>query len=301
MCDRHRITANAEIIRKADPTRTTTLRKQFYSEFYQRYKALSKKAVTSIVDNEILHTGLHNNAEIPPGNFDFLTDPQKVQSFLQWLEKELADDVYELYIYADEYPDAVLNGDWWADAYISKAYDKGTSAASTILSAQLGSEVLETMKNAPLHLSKVQMLYQRAFTDLKGINTTMASRLSQVLADGLVAGQNPKVIARNVVKQINGIGVYRAKMLSHTEIIRAHAWGTLQTFELAGLEEVEVQAEFLTAGDFRVCPKCRPLEGKRYKISEAWNIIPVHPFCRCTWVPYDPVAEKIIGKASYNA
>jgi SPP1 gp7 family putative phage head morphogenesis protein len=84
-------------------------------------------------------------------------------------------------------------------------------------------------------------------------------------------------------------------LLARTEIIRAHAEGTLNNFELAGLENVELQAEFLTAGDDRVCPICSALSGKIYSIKEARGIIPVHPNCRCTWLPYDPEVSKLLG------
>jgi SPP1 gp7 family putative phage head morphogenesis protein len=43
--------------------------------------------------------------------------------------------------------------------------------------------------------------------------------------------------------------------------------------------------ELVTAGDLRVCPMCQGLNGKVYTIKEARGLIPVHPQCRCAWVP----------------
>jgi SPP1 gp7 family putative phage head morphogenesis protein len=51
------------------------------------------------------------------------------------------------------------------------------------------------------------------------------------------------------------------------------------------LEGVTVDAEYTTADDNKVCPKCRQLEGNVYTIDEARGIIPVHPNCRCAWNP----------------
>ena len=84
-------------------------------------------------------------------------------------------------------------------------------------------------------------------------------------------------------------------MLARTEIIRSHSEGTLNMFELAGIEEVELQAEFLTAGDERVCPICDSMAGKIYELKDAHGVIPVHPNCRCTWLPYDPEIKELLG------
>ena len=46
-----------------------------------------------------------------------------------------------------------------------------------------------------------------------------------------------------------------------------------------------VEAEFQTAGDDRVCPQCAALNGEIYKVEDARGVIPVHPRCRCNWLP----------------
>lgn len=40
-----------------------------------------------------------------------------------------------------------------------------------------------------------------------------------------------------------------------------------------------------TAGDDDVCPECERLEGRVYTVRAARGVIPVHPRCRCSWVP----------------
>ena len=44
-------------------------------------------------------------------------------------------------------------------------------------------------------------------------------------------------------------------------------------------------AEWMTAGDQRVCARCQANEGHRFTIEQARNMIPLHPQCRCAWVP----------------
>jgi SPP1 gp7 family putative phage head morphogenesis protein len=295
MCDHHHIKVNNQV-KLLDPTGTTKLRAKFYSEFYQSYIKISKNVKTSIEKNKIFHDTLRINQPISSGEFLFKSDPEKIQEFIKWLEKELEKEVYRLYIPEGSYPQEVLSGQWWPDAYIAEAYNKGTTTAASFLATLYDEPTIQGLLNSPVHINKVQLLYQRAFDDLKGINSEMSKQISRVLADGLIKGDNPRAIAREVAKKIRGIGIYRAKMLAHSEIIRAHSHGTLQMFELSEIEEVELLAEFLTAGDFRVCPRCKALSGKRYKIKDAYEIIPVHPFCRCTWIPYDPSTHELLGE-----
>lgn len=67
--------------------------------------------------------------------------------------------------------------------------------------------------------------------------------------------------------------------------IRAHAEGQLDALERLGVTSVGVAVEWSTAGDDRVCPLCRPLEGVVYKVSEAHGLLPRHPRCRCAFLP----------------
>jgi SPP1 gp7 family putative phage head morphogenesis protein len=88
-------------------------------------------------------------------------------------------------------------------------------------------------------------------------------------------------------------------MLARTEIIRAYAESSLQEFRNWEVEGVNALCEFQTAEDERVCSKCSHLQGVIYTIDEASGVIPVHPSCRCIWLPilYENIVDKnlIIG------
>ena len=84
---------------------------------------------------------------------------------------------------------------------------------------------------------------------------------------------------------VDAIGVTRARTLARSEMTAAYAEAQLNTYEELGIEGVEVEAEFATAGDDVVCPECEELEGKIYSIEESRGVIPVHPNCRCAWIP----------------
>jgi SPP1 gp7 family putative phage head morphogenesis protein len=70
-----------------------------------------------------------------------------------------------------------------------------------------------------------------------------------------------------------------------TEVIGSHAAATLNSFKEAGLVGVKVLAEFATAGDAQVCEQYAALEGQIYSMEKAEGLIPVHPNCRCTFIP----------------
>jgi SPP1 gp7 family putative phage head morphogenesis protein len=55
-----------------------------------------------------------------------------------------------------------------------------------------------------------------------------------------------------------------------------------------GIKEVGVMVEWSTAGDDRVCEECESMEGKIMDIDDAHGMIPVHPNCRCAFIPYIP-------------
>ena len=111
----------------------------------------------------------------------------------------------------------------------------------------------------------------------------LTSRQSMAVAnyDEWLIMNRPELSAREVSRRVD---VYarrmhrrRAKMISHTESAFAVDEGTLQGYEEAEVEEVEI---LLAEG---ACDDCVELARKRYKPSEAHGILPAHPVCRCCW------------------
>ena len=129
------------------------------------------------------------------------------------------------------------------------------------------------------------MIYTRAFSDLDGITKTMDQKISRILAQGSGEGRAPLDIAKKINDRVKKIGITRSRLIARTEIISAHAEASLNAYEEAGIEGVEVEVEFTTAGDDVVCPECDVLSGKSFTIAESRGVIPVHPNCRCAWSP----------------
>lgn len=273
--------------RQVDPSRTKTLRRVFEREVTRRYRKVARAIVHLLTVEDAF--GLKGVRNVDNQRFEFLSTVQQKEAFEKWLEKEMSD--------------VVLTGDYWEE-YIRQGYAKGAGRvfddtrkvqrATAITPRQIGfmegskQQFLLDAFGRPESIEKVQLLASRVFTDLKGVSNTVSTQLSRVLVDGLVQGQHPMIIAKNMVgpdSPLQKIGINRARMIARTEIIRSHAEGQLDGLEKLGVDKVGVMVEWSTAGDDRVCSLCMSLEGVVLKIKEARGILPRHTNCRCAFLP----------------
>lgn len=305
-----------QVNRTSDPTRTLTLRNNFARDCARRFNALKKVIKQSIVDNDCFGLDspqnplapINNLEAIPPKQFEFNNSEAKISLFMEWLRRQQDQGILEI---VNRNQVGVGIQEAWTNTYILTAYEKGVNRADSELKgigvsvpetgalplAEAGSGFLagsvlpvsETL--TPNHVDRVGVLYTRTFTELKGITEAMDQSISRVLATGMLNGDKPTKIARDLIKEVDGIGIRRAKLMAHTEIVRAHHQAMMQEFKNYGILDVIVLAEFTTARDNRVCPLCAARDKKRYTIEEAMNLIPIHPGCRCLCIPVPVDAE----------
>jgi SPP1 gp7 family putative phage head morphogenesis protein len=277
--------------KQIDPSGTMSIQNAFARDILRRLNKLAKE-VRKLVDTEDAF-GLRT----PTGQltintrFRFLTDPQKMKAFEEWLRAQIEAGV----LTEDPLQPGVPTG----TKYIRSSYKQAvtnTYKASKKIRFQPGentffdgslNEFLTQAFDAPEAQSKIELIATRSYSALKGITQEMETKMSRILAQGIADGRNPRVLAREMAKQITDISKPRALRIARTEVIHAHAEGQLDSFERLNVEEVTVLAEWLTAGDDRVCELCAELEGVVMKVVEARGLLPRHPNCRCTWVPAD--------------
>ena len=109
------------------------------------------------------------------------------------------------------------------------------------------------------------------------VNYLLAQKLSQQITAVEFAAQLKKYVSKNVKRP-----GYVAKRLARTESARIEGEVNTTLWEMGGYEFYE----FIAEGG-HVCEKCKPLDGKVYKISEQQagvNFYPMHPNCRCSAV-----------------
>ena len=278
-------------VKRIDPSRTGLLRRSFLAEMNRRFAKLYREIKKLIVDDDAFGLKVRTPLVImaTPGQYAFVSDPQKLQAFHTWLQDQINAVVFIV-------SGKGKIGQPWTYQYIEPAFRKGVGRAYSDVNKEVlasspewytGSreQFLKTAFSQPTTMHKVELLSLRAFEQMKGVTASMSQQMSRILSTGLISGQNPLVIAREMQKSIWGLSKSRARMIARTEIIHAHAEGQLNGFRLLGGEELGIMAEWSTAGDDRVCADCGALEGETFTIDEAEGMLPLHPACRCAWIP----------------
>ena len=119
---------------------------------------------------------------------------------------------------------------------------------------------------------------ERSLLLAKNINATTMEAIRNELALGFEAGESIQQLSKRIEGYFTDKASIRAKMISGTETIAASNEGALHRYELEGIEK----SEFYPSPG--ACAECLPLAGE-YPTKESHGIIPVHPNCRCVWIP----------------
>jgi phage putative head morphogenesis protein, SPP1 gp7 family len=299
-----------QTLKQRDPSRTTALRNAFSRELRKRFKALRLLIWQVIVEDDVF--GLINSSDRTvttlkvyrrPGRrrFAFPRSADKVSAFMKWLQEQIDNDIIQV-TRIDQIGQGVENA--WTNVFIQDSYRRGVTRARGQLQG-IGLSLPAGLGGAftnPFHIDRLGLLYTRAFNELQGITNDMGKMISKILTQGMADGLNPRTIAKQINRVISGSGAElgfkdslgryvsaetRADMLARTEVIRAHAEAQLQEYKNWGVEGVSIKVEFITAGDVKVCKICQRYEKSVFTLTEASGMIPLHPRCRCIWLPYD--------------
>lgn len=142
----------------------------------------------------------------------------------------------------------------------------------------------------PAHRSKevgvvdqtaLEWIATRSLSMAEMVNGTTKEELRAFLAKALKEGESPAQLEAAIRQYYKGKFEHRAMIVARTEVIAASNEGALRGYASEGI----TKAEFYTALDERTCEECEPLHGNIYPIQESHEKIPVHPQCRCTWIP----------------
>jgi SPP1 gp7 family putative phage head morphogenesis protein len=212
-----------------------------------------------------------------------LPTSKKIDAFMLWLDEQVTLQFVEVDWYRKTITNAYRKGAKRAFSEVKKGKSV-TQSPDFFQGTQ--AQFMESAFAQPVALDKVAVVFGQAYEALTAVNAAMASDLRRVLAEGLISGRGIAPISKEIYETLDGISKKRARLIAQTEIIRAHAEGALDAYKALGISDVFALVEFSTAGDDRVCPKCKALNGKVYTIEKARGVIPVHPGCRCTWIPY---------------
>jgi SPP1 gp7 family putative phage head morphogenesis protein len=276
---------------RIDPTQTGQLRKRFEADFKRRFAKLKK----AIIDEVAKQDGFGMNALTTNRRFDFPTNQEKVAGFMAWLNQQQDTILFDGTLAMPRYVAAQRA---WMDTYIDNAYRRGLRKATvdiTRAGGQVSSDYLDAAFLRPVHADRAGIIYTRAYDSLVGITEAMDTQISAILADGIASGFSPVKIASQINDRVDKIGITRARLLARTEVIAAHAEAKLNVYEDANIQGVGLMSEWLTAGDDKVCEECEASAAAGpYEVKSVHGMIPLHPNCRCTWVPYIVSGKGIV-------
>lgn len=262
-----------------DPTQTTVLRKRYNAALQRRIRTVRQNLRHAVRNRDLL--GLESPFR--------QLDEGMLRRFDAFLAEQVNRHVLEIET-ADGTP-ILPRGTQWQDDFVEEAYVRGVTRANRQLS--LFTNTLAPDPSTPVHVLRLQELFVQNFEVLEGITVAQAADLREVILLGFAEGIGAEEMARRIVRRVDVIARNRARLLARTEIIRAHAEGTLNELERNAVGVVVPLVEFTHAGDIRVCVTCLDFASADrfgmgpglFPIEQSHGLIPVHPQCRCTWLP----------------
>lgn len=127
----------------------------------------------------------------------------------------------------------------------------------------------------------LEWIATRSLSLAKMVNGTTKQELRPLLAQGFAEGESVPQITKRIKGYYRNGFERRATLVARTEVIAASNEGAIQGYEKAGI----TKAEFYAALDERTCKECMAYHEQPFAVSDTHGLIPVHPQCRCTWVP----------------
>jgi SPP1 gp7 family putative phage head morphogenesis protein len=118
-------------------------------------------------------------------------------------------------------------------------------------------------------------------------NTSSLGTLVQLLQYQFY-GQVPQIQLNT--PSINIKAAYTRTM--RTETMRIFHQAAIQTYRDYEIDQLSITVEYQTQGDDHVCSLCEEYSGRIMTLTEAENLIPIHPNCRCFTVPFTGIVNS---------
>jgi hypothetical protein len=190
----------------SDPTGTLSIRKELYRSLNQGWGRV-KQAVTRTVGQEDAF-GLGSSTPTVVAS-----SVGQLEVFSSWFGN-LEDRIFE-----------------GVHPALEKAVERGYYLGATQAKAQVGKPLQQALPGPGVVLTS-------AVQDLQGIASAALQQSSRFLSHALLQKHKPVLAARGVNTLVDSIGVSRSNLLASYAVVRAHAEGTLDAFEILGVQYV---------------------------------------------------------------
>lgn len=290
-----------------DPTRTLTLRNTFARAMSRRFDKVGATIRYAVVNEDVFGLSpvtFARRGQTPGAKaFQYPSMKDRVTAFMDWVNELVDKEILETQTGARLSRAVEIV---WTNYYVRLAYEKGIERARReIMGVRSGIPSIEnsggvrTVLNHPLHLDKINLLYEVTYRELKGVTDAMQQQINRVLAQAMTEGKNANQIVKRLLRVIGGpsleltdtLGRFipakrRAQMIARTELIRAFHRANIQEMRNWGIANIKVKAEWTTMKDAKVCPDCASMDGAIFSLDEIEGLIPLHPQCRCVALPH---------------
>jgi len=258
-----------------DPTKTLLIRNRASKEIDKRFMPIRKFV------RDVIYVGklVTNSSLVQPRKYEFLRDQEKIAEFNRDLQLLIDKEILDI-------ADGVIQPkNYWLNIHMGQAYDKG--ARKTRLAVERGIPSLTKLPGYsplanPFHVERAELIYTRVFNDMKNVTDTMRGQMSRVLADGMLRGNNPKTVAKEMIGRVDSIGIVRAKLIARTEIVESHNQASILEGSLLSKETgIKEQYIWIGADDGRERPTHIARNNNIYSKEEVLSMIG-EPNCRCS-------------------
>ncbi|MCJ7770200.1 minor capsid protein [Candidatus Bathyarchaeota archaeon] len=116
--------------------------------------------------------------------------------------------------------------------------------------------------------------------DYDGLSHDSSTKIRRIIADGILKEKKFGEISREIVRQVDGVGIERASALVSYGTMKALNDSAKARYDNAG-----VKYTWLAALDGKVCKQCASYGGKIVPEETDGKMPPLHEGCRCTIIP----------------
>lgn len=177
----------------------------------------------------------------------------------------------------------------WFDRYARRSYDEGQQFARRAMEAR-GIDPPRTpgVDQSPRHRHALTEVHERQRRYWGRLATDLSDDVKVTLRE-LPEGASISQARAALHDRIEKKGLYRAGLIAGTEPNWAFNRAILEEYADAGIENVDIDVTWETAGDNKVCERCA-LRSGTYSVDQAREMMeegdfPEHSLCRCVFLP----------------
>lgn len=210
---------------RTDPTGTRGIRRALMAELDLRWRAVRKMIRSVLVDQDLLgRRGGQIGAD----------SALRVSAFSDWITSMVQTSVLDVGV---------------VRSYVERASALGVRSAS----AEVGF--------GGVTRGRTDLITGLAISELRAIGAQVAQQSARAVSAGLLQGWNTARVVREVVAVLDRVGIARSRLVADHVVVRAYNDATLDVFEQAGHDSVDVMPELRAAvrvGDARKKRRKKP-------------------------------------------